>query len=58
MKSALEVVLGVMLECARVKFENNFMICKLDNFKAILVNIFLDTYKVGIWEGLLVENHS
>jgi hypothetical protein len=44
-------MLGVILKCVIVKFENNFMICKLDNFKAILGNIFLDTYKVDILGG-------
>jgi hypothetical protein len=42
------VVLGVILEFKKVKFEENFMVCKLDNMEAILNNTFLDTYQVGI----------
>ncbi len=43
-----EVVLGVVLECGKAKFVENFMICTLAGMEAILGNIFLDAYCVDV----------
>jgi hypothetical protein len=47
-KPSYEVVLGAILEFKKIKFEENFMACELDDMQAILSNTFLDTYQVGI----------
>jgi hypothetical protein len=39
---ANEVVLGVVLECNKVKFAKNFMVCALDGMEAISKNTFLE----------------
>lgn len=52
-KPSYEVVLGAILEFKKMKFEENFMVCELDDMEAILSNTFLDTYQVGIWEVAL-----
>jgi hypothetical protein len=43
-----KVVLGGILECGKVKFTNNFVICTLDGIEAILRNTFLDVYHVHV----------
>jgi hypothetical protein len=43
-----EMVLGTKLECGGTKFENNFIMCELDNIKPIVGNTFLDSYHVDI----------
>jgi hypothetical protein len=47
-KPSNEVVLGVILEFKKMKFEENFIVCELDDMEAISSNTFLDTYQVGI----------
>ncbi len=42
-----EVVLGAILECDKAKFAKNFTVCTLDGMEAILVNTFLNTYRVS-----------
>jgi hypothetical protein len=39
---------GAILEFKKMKFEENFMVCELDDMEAILSNTFLNTYQVGI----------
>jgi hypothetical protein len=46
-----EVVLGVVLECNKVKFAKNFMVCALDGMEAISRNTFLDIYHVDVLKG-------
>jgi hypothetical protein len=46
-----EVVLGVILECDKVKFAENFMVCVLDGIEAIIENNFLDIYCVNVLRG-------
>jgi hypothetical protein len=48
---ANEVVLGVVLECNKVKFTKNFIVCTLDNMEAILRNTFLNIYHVDVLRG-------
>jgi hypothetical protein len=35
-----EVVLGAILECDKVKYAKNFIVCTLDGMEAILMNTF------------------
>ncbi len=42
------MVLCAILEFKKTKFEENFMVCKLDAMEAIWSNTFLETYHVGI----------
>jgi hypothetical protein len=46
-----EVVLGAILECGKVKFAKNFIVCTLDGMEAILVNTFLDIYHVDVFKN-------
>jgi hypothetical protein len=39
---------GIKLFCSGVQLFNNFTLCDLDSFDAILRNTFLDTYEVDI----------
>jgi hypothetical protein len=48
---ANEMVVGVILECDKVKFMKNFIICALNGMEAILKNIFLDVYYVDVLRG-------
>ncbi len=48
---ASEVVLGVVLECNKVKFAKNFMVCALDGMQVISRNTFLDVYHVDVLKG-------
>jgi len=43
-----EVVLGIVLECSKAKFVENFTICALDGMEAILGNTFLNAYCVDV----------
>jgi hypothetical protein len=43
-----EVVLGVVLECDKVKFVKNLMVRALDGIEAMIRNIFLDVYCVNV----------
>jgi hypothetical protein len=47
-KSTFKVVLDIEFKCGRSKFEENFIVCELDGFKAIFNNTFLDTYHVDV----------
>jgi len=47
-KPSYKVVLGAILEFKKMKFEENFMVCELDDMEVISNNTFLDTYQVGI----------
>jgi hypothetical protein len=38
----------IKLFCSGVQFFNNFTLCDLDSFDAILRNTFLDAYEVDI----------
>jgi hypothetical protein len=42
------MVLKVILECNKVKFLENFMVCMLNGIGAILGNTLLDTYHVDV----------
>jgi hypothetical protein len=45
------VVLGVILECDKVKFAKTFMVCTLDGIEVILGNTFFNTYHVDVLKG-------
>jgi hypothetical protein len=58
MTLANEVVLGTVLECDKVKFTDNFIVCALNGMEAILGNTFLDSYHVDVFEKRLqVKTH-
>jgi hypothetical protein len=46
-----EVVLAAILECNKVKFMENFIVCALDGMEAILGHTFLDVYHVDVLRG-------
>jgi hypothetical protein len=47
-RPSLSVTLGIKLFCGRIQFFENFTMCDLDNFDAILGNTFLNVYKIDI----------
>jgi len=47
-KSMLRIMLGIKLLIGGVQLFENFTLCDLDNFEAIIRNTFLDAYVVDI----------
>jgi hypothetical protein len=47
-KSMLKIMLGIKLHIGGVQLFENFTLCDLNNFEAIIRNTFLDGYKVDI----------
>lgn len=46
------MVLGAILECGKVKFTENFIVCTLDGIEAVLRNTFVDVYHLNVlWRG-------
>jgi len=37
------------LECVKVEFKENFIMCELDGFEAILIDTFLESYNIDIF---------
>ncbi len=58
-RPSLSVMLGVKLFCKGVQFCENFTLCDLDNFDAILGKTFLDAYEIDILHsGVKLKVHA